>query len=85
MKGITKSGFRYRLDKEKLNDWEILEMFADLDNNDVTKMVPLAKKLLGMNQYNALKKHCRNDKGIVQADKMNQEIIEIFDTKPVKT
>ena len=84
MKGITKSGFRYRVDKEKLNDWEILEMFADLDNNDVTKMVPLAKKLLGMNQYNALKKHCRNDKGIVQADKMNKEIIEIFDTKPVK-
>ena len=84
MKGVTKSGFRFRIEESKLNDWEIFEMFADLENNDITKMVSIAKKLLGMNQYNALKKHCRNNKGIVLADKMNKEISEIFNTKAVK-
>lgn len=76
-KGTTKSGFSYEISDDVVNDWELLEMLSDMDDN-IMVVVPFAKKILGTDQYNKLKLFCKNENGTVQTDKMSETIIEIF-------
>ena len=77
IKGTTKSGFDYEISDDVVNDWELLEMLSDMDDN-IMVFVPFAKKILGNDQYKKLKLFCKNENGVVQTDKMSETIIEIF-------
>lgn len=77
IKGTTKSGFDYEISDDVVNDWELLEMLSDMDDN-IMVVVPFAKKILGNDQYKKLKLFCKNENGVVQTDKMSETIIEIF-------
>jgi len=76
--GKTKTGFEYEIDKKILNDYELLE---DIDNIGKTPLIiiKLLKKLLKEEQLEKLKEHIRNEEGIVPIDKMEKELIDIFD------
>ena len=76
IKGITKSGFEFKIEDETLNDWELFEIFDELDENP-SYIIRLAKKLLGAEQYDQLKKKCTQD-GRVLFTLMNEEIFEIL-------
>lgn len=75
--GKTESGFEYEINKDVANDYELVEMLADYEENPFI-FSKIVVKMLGKEQSNNLKEHCRNENGIVQTDKMMQEIMDIF-------
>jgi len=78
IEGKTKSGFKYKIPKENLDNYELVEVIAEAQENPLLfpKMVNL---LLGKEQTEKLKEHLRNENGIVSTEKMSQEIMDIFE------
>lgn len=76
--GKTKTGFEYEIDKKILNDYELLEEIDNIGKNPVI-IIRLLKRLLKEEQLEKLKEHIRNKEGIVPIDKMEKELIDIFD------
>lgn len=80
IEGKTKSGFKYKIPKENLNNYELIEVISEVEENPllITKTVDL---LLGEEQKEKLKDHLRTKSGTVPTDKMSEEIIEIFNSQ----
>ena len=76
IKGKTKSGFSYELDKERLNNYELLEAIEELEENPLV-LSRVVNLLLGKEQTKKLKDHLRTENGIVPTEKMSEEITEI--------
>lgn len=76
--GKTKTGFEYEIDKKILNDYELLEEIDNIGKNPLI-IIKLLKRLLKEEQLEKLKEHIRNEEGIVQIDKMEKELTDIFD------
>ncbi len=53
--GITKQGFHYSVDDAVGDDWELIEILSEMNNDEYLSVVPFAKKLLGNAQYERLK------------------------------
>lgn len=77
IKGKTKSGFSYELDKDRLNNYELLEAIEELEENPLV-LSRVVNLLLGKEQTKRLKDHLRTENGIVPTEKMSEEITEIF-------
>jgi len=80
IKGKTKSGFSYELDKERLNNYELLEAIEELEENPLV-LSRVVNLLLGKEQTKKLKDHLRTENGIVPTEKMSEEITEIFQSQ----
>lgn len=80
IEGKTSSGFNYEIPKENLDNYELVEMIAEAEENPLLfpKTVVM---LLGKEQTEKLKDHVRTKTGIVPADKMSTEIMEIFENQ----
>ena len=39
VKGKTKSGFKFEIDENKLNEWDVFEAIADMSSGDAQRMV----------------------------------------------
>lgn len=80
IKGKTKSGFEYKIPEENLDNYELVEMLAEVEENPLLfpKTVVM---LLGKEQSEKLKDHVRTKTGIVPAEKMTNEIMEIFENQ----
>lgn len=76
--GKTKTGFEFSIEDAALDDWELLEVLADIDDGKTQKIGTAIKLLLGADQAKALKEHCRNDEGRVPTSAMMAEMGEIF-------
>lgn len=77
IKGITKTGFEFKIEDQVLNDYELLELFAEVDENPL--LVPkLVKTILGVEQKNKLIEHVRDEKGIANVDKIAIELENIL-------
>lgn len=81
IKGMTKSGFAFELREELADDYELLELIGEVDENPA-KVDALLVKLLGKEQKNALKEHLRGENGIVKLTDMDKAIMEIFAAFP---
>lgn len=77
IKGKTKSGFEYAIERKRLNNYELIEALAELDKNSLL-LPKVLILILGKEQKNKLVKHVKGDEEIADIDKMNQEIVEIF-------
>lgn len=71
----TSTGFRFKYVKDFEDDWDIFEMFYELESNPLL-LIPLAKKLIGDDGYARLKEHCTVE-GKVSTKKMDAEITEV--------
>lgn len=80
LKGKTKSGFTYQISEERLNNYELLELFGEMED-DATKLPQVIRLLLGKDLAAKLKDHVRDADGLVPADKMGEEIQEILDSQ----
>lgn len=77
IKGKTSSGFNFKIEDQVLNDYELLELFAEVDENPL--LVPkLVKMILGEEQKNKLIEHVRDEKGIAAVDKIAMELENIL-------
>jgi len=83
LKGTTESGFNYEIADESLNDYELFELISEVDDNPLL-LPKLVNKLLGTEQKNNLLNHVRTDDGRAPLDKISQEVMEIFRSKPIK-
>lgn len=80
IKGETKTGFKFKIPKENLDNYELVEVIAEAEENQL--MFPKAVvMLLGKEQTNKLKDHVRTDTGVVPAEEMTREIFEIFNAQ----
>lgn len=83
LKGVTSTGFAYEIAKSRLDNYELLEAVAEVEENAiaVTKVVLL---LLGKEQKEKLMDHLRQEYGIVPVEAVTKEITEIMKEAPVK-
>lgn len=77
LSGKTDSGFEYQVDRNTLNDYELLEDLSYFDSNPLL-LVKILKKLLGKDQLEKLKEHVREESGVIPMDKMGIELQDIF-------
>lgn len=77
IKGTTKTGFKYEISKERLNNYELLEVIGELDENPLV-LSKVVIMLLGKEQTNKLKDFLRTEDGIVPADLISEAITGIF-------
>lgn len=73
----TKSGFSYEIDEKALNNFELLEMLGDLEDNPLL-LPKVIKIVLGEKQKKALYDHVRDEDGRVPTEKIEIELVEIF-------
>lgn len=77
--GKTKTGFEFKIKKNALQNIEVLELIARIQNNDGLAVFPLLEKLLGKEQKTELYEHIRNDEGEVLLDDLAPELDLILD------
>lgn len=82
IKGKTKTGFEYTIERKRLNNYELVEMLTELDDNPL--LLPKILKLLLGKQNEALKDHVRDEEGLVDLERMNEEIVDIFKNQTLK-
>lgn len=80
LKGTTKTGFRYEITDERLNNFELVEILADIDENPLL-MPKLLDLLLGERQARNLKNYLRDEDGFVPTEKIEATITEIFNSQ----
>ena len=78
IKGKTKSGFKFEISKRVLDNYELMEVIAEADENPM--MIPKVLTMLLGESKKDLMEHVREDDGIVPADKMMEELADIFDS-----
>lgn len=77
VKGITKSGFTFEVNKEAFNNMELLDALNEMDKN-LLAVPHVCKMLLGENGKKALYDHLRLEDGRVPVDAVTEEIKDIF-------
>ena len=83
LKGTTKSGFEYEVSDEAMNNFELIEVLAEVDTNPL-QLPRLVKMLLGDEQKKKLADHLRTESGTVPLDAISVEIMEIFQSGNLK-
>lgn len=77
IKGITKSGFKFEISDKALDDFELLELMADVDSNAL--LVPkIFEKLLGTKQKENLIEFLKKRDGYASTEKMSKILEEIL-------
>lgn len=77
LKGTTKSGFRYEITIERLNNFELLEILSEVDENPLL-LPKVLNLLLGEHQSKNLKNYLRDEEGFVSTDKIRETLEDIF-------
>lgn len=83
LKGKTKSGFEYEVADAAMNNYELVEVLAEVDTNALL-LPKLVNMLLGGEQKNRLLEHLRTEDGNVPIDAISAEIMEIFQSGKLK-
>lgn len=78
LRGKTKSGFKFEIDKDVLDDWELLELLEKIDSGDVSVMPKAITFLLGDRQYQNLKKFIKKRDGKIKITTMVEEFNQIM-------
>lgn len=73
----TSTGFIYEINENALNNFELLELFAEVDENPLL-LPKVLNTLLGEETKKALYNHVRLEDGTVPADKVSNELMEII-------
>ena len=77
IKGTTTSGFEFEIEKEALDDYELIEMIAELDDGKTSNLPKIYERLLGKEQKKALMEFLRKD-GRVSFTEMSKAFFEIM-------
>ena len=73
-------GFEVQLKEDALNDWEFLEVLADIDEGEGGLIVKAARMLLGRDGVKMLKEHIKDENGKVAADVMANALLELMNS-----
>lgn len=76
LKGKTRTGFKFEIDERVLNNYELIELLADVEENPLL-VGRLLTMLLGDRKKDLID-HVREEDGIVPLDRMMEEFEDIF-------
>ena len=79
MKGKTTTGFEFDIEDERLDDMELVDIMAEIDETPLL-MPKLCKMLLGEEQKKRLYDHLRSEDGRVPIEATTNAIQEIFNS-----
>ena len=82
MKGKTSTGFEFDIEDERLDDMELVDIMAEIDENPLL-MPKLCKMLLGEEQKKRLYDHLRSEDGRVPIEATTNAIQEIFNSPEI--
>ena len=77
MKYKLKNGFELEIDNSSLDNWELLEVLADIDAGKSTMITKAFPMLIGDNQFAKLKEHMRKN-GKISIAEMVETFTEIM-------
>lgn len=81
----TKSGFCLEIEEERLNNMELLDALADLDEGNGAALSTVMRLLLTREQKKALYDHLRTPGGTVPIEAVAETLQEIFEAcQPAK-
>lgn len=83
IKGKTSTGFEFEIPEKRLNNYELMEALAEEEENPLA-VVKIVNLLLGKSQAKRLKDHVRDEDGIVDSERLTEELKEIFEQQKVK-
>lgn len=84
IKATLKNGFEVEISENLLDDWDLMEDIAKLEGASVLAAPALYIRILGAEQYEALKAHLREKEGMVRVTSMDEAMAEIFQLGEVK-
>lgn len=87
IEGKLSNGFEYTIDDGALDDYELFEALADIDDEENPRygnVKKAYKRILGEEQYNALKEHLRGENKRVSTQAMLIALEEILNNDEVK-
>lgn len=79
IQGKTKSGFEFRFNKNVLNNMELIEELAAVDQGDIAALPRVLATLLGAEKKKELYEHMRTEDGRVPIDLLVEEVKQIFE------
>ena len=77
IRGKTTTGFEYEVTRARLENYELIEVLSEVDQNPLL-LPKTVNLLLGKEQTEKLKDHLRDEEGLVSSEKISNEIMEIF-------
>ena len=72
------NGFECVIDDEMLDDMELVEDLAAVQNDDAFRLPDVIVRILGQEQKDALYESLRNEKGKVTVKAVTDALVEIF-------
>ena len=76
---VTVAGVNVTIDRSVTDDYEVLELIGEADENP-GRMTIAFRRIVGVNQYNAIKEACRTDAGIVSSEAMMNAFNEMWES-----
>lgn len=76
--GKTQSGFEFSIEKDCLDNMELLDELAEIDAGNVAAISRASTLLLGKEQKKSLYKHLRREKGNIPIEAFVNEIADIM-------
>ena len=77
IKSTTGTGFEFEIDERALQNYELLELLNDVDENPLL-ITKVTKMLIGAEATAKLTDHVRDEDGFVSTEEMSKEIADIF-------
>lgn len=81
IRGTLKSGFEFAVKEAVFDDFELVELYAAVNENPIY-LGKLAEKLLGKDQKKKLMEHLRDEDGIIHTTAMMTALSEIEEAIP---
>lgn len=79
VKGKTSTGFAYDIDPGIFDNYELFELFAEVEENQL--VIPkIIRAILGKEQKDALIEHVRGEDGIAKVEDISKELMEILES-----
>lgn len=80
LKGKTKTGFVFEIDEKRLDNMELLDAIAEMENDNIIALSNVSQLLLGKEQRKALYDHIRDEDGTVPSKSFSDELVNIFES-----
>lgn len=84
IQGVTSNGFAYAIKRSQIDNYDLFEAISESEENP-SAFPKVMKLLLGPEQTNKLKEHCRKEDGTIPIKPMMDVLTEIMNgQQPVK-
>nr|DAH02686.1 MAG TPA: hypothetical protein [Bacteriophage sp.] len=79
--GVTKNGFAFEITDERVDNMELIDALADIDDGNLLAVSKVLTLLLGPEQKKKMYDFVRTEDGIVSAQTVSEMIVEILAAK----